>query len=64
MKKIIALITLLMLVLSLAACAKHDCGTCGAEGEGKHKVTFGDEKVYLCDDCKDIYEASKSLLGF
>ena len=63
MKKIITLITLLMLVLSLAACAKHDCEVCGEEGAGKHKVTEGDEKVYLCDDCNKLYELGKSM-GF
>lgn len=61
MKKIIALITLLMLVLSLSACSKRDCDFCQEEGAGKHKVTESGESAYLCDDCKDLYDLGKSL---
>ena len=64
MKKIIALVSLLVLVLSLSACGKFTCDGCGKESSGGHSVEYAGEKGKLCDDCYKIWEAAEALGAF
>ncbi len=57
MKKIIALVSLLVLVLSLSACGKFTCESCGRESSGGHSVEVAGQKAKVCDDCYDLMKA-------
>ena len=61
MKKIIALVSLLVLVLSLSACGKFTCDMCGKESSGGHDVEYQGAEGTLCDDCYEIWEAAENL---
>ncbi len=58
MKKIIAVISLLILILSLSACGKFTCNICQEEKSGqKHTQKILGNDVNICKDC---YEAMTS----
>lgn len=62
-KKIIAIFTLLVLLLSLGACGSKSfkCGMCGEEKTGKsYKSQLAGEKVTVCEDC---YEEINEFVG-
>ena len=64
MKKVIALLLLVVMIFSLAACkSKFTCDACQKEVESsKNNVeVFGVEMV-VCDDCYKEYEDNKDVL--
>lgn len=62
-KKIIAILTLLALLLSLAACGDKSfkCGICNEEKTGKsYKSQLMGEEITICEDC---YKETNGFVG-
>lgn len=62
-KKNIATITLIVLLLSLAACGNKSfkCNVCNEEKDGKsYKSQLMGEEVTVCEDC---YKSMSELVG-
>lgn len=51
MKRILALIMVVITVMALSACGKK-CDICGESGGKKYELMG--QKVYVCDDCKSL----------
>ena len=63
MKKVLAVVCALVLMLALTACSKFECDICGEEKTGKqHKRTILGEKVTMCDDCHEAFEKAEDAL--
>lgn len=59
MKKLISILSLVMVLIMLTACGKFTCESCQQEKSGsKHKVTVMNQSATICDDC---YDKLKSL---
>lgn len=65
MKKIIALVLVLVLCLSvLAGCGSKigDCAACGKTNVEVKTATYAGESADLCEDCYALFEALKDYL--
>lgn len=59
-KKVTVLLLTVATVFSLTACGKFTCDGCKEEKTGKsYTVSFMDEKMTLCKDCKEEWDALK-----
>ena len=64
LKRIIAAVLLLGVMLLLTACGKFTCGTCGEQKSGKkHTVDSYGVKMTICDDCYRQLGPLGGLLG-
>lgn len=61
MKRIVAILLLVVIGLSLVACAPKECGICKTEGEKLTKVTYKGDTEWLCPTCNALFELGKSL---
>ncbi len=62
MRKIMAIVAALMMLLAFAACSSKDCEVCGAKGEGDNKVEYQGETAYLCDDCESLFNIGVGMM--
>ncbi|MBP3314011.1 MAG: hypothetical protein J6K84_05100 [Oscillospiraceae bacterium] len=62
MKKIIALVLVIVTVFALTACTIGECDICGETGICKTKKVFG-EKVQICNDCAEDLESVGDAIG-
>ena len=60
MKKLVALISAIVLTFSLCACAPKECEMCGKEGKTK-KYTVAGESSYLCESCGALADLANAL---
>lgn len=63
-KKITVLLLTMATVLSLTACGKFTCESCGEEKSGKsYKVSVLDQDMTVCGDCKKELDEAKNALN-
>lgn len=60
MKKLIVLLSTLLLLAVLTACSSHVCDYCGKTFSGKAYKRTGD--IILCEDCAQIHDAFYSWI--
>ena len=61
MKRIIAILLLVVIGMTMVACAPDACEFCGAEDVKLKKVKEDGETAWLCPSCKALYDLGKSL---
>ncbi len=62
MKKLVALVLVVITVFALTACTIGECDICGETGICKTEKVFG-EKVKLCNDCADDLKSVGNALS-
>ena len=61
MKRIIAILLLVVIGMTLVSCAPDACESCNKEGEKLKKVKVADEKMWLCPECQVWAELANGL---
>lgn len=61
MKRIIAILLLVVIGMTLVSCAPDACEECKREGLKLKKVKVVDEKMWLCPDCQKLAELANGL---
>lgn len=61
MKRIIAILLLVVIGMTMVACAPDACEECNREGLKLKKVKVVDEKMWLCPDCQKLAEFANAL---
>ena len=62
MKKFLALLFAIVLVISMAACGSKTCESCGKEGKTK-KYTIAGKSAYLCESCGALADLASGFAG-
>ena len=63
MKKIIAILLVVLLAFAFVSCGIGECDFCGETASLK-KFTYQVESSKLCEDCYDYYDFEKSMTEF
>ena len=60
MKKIIAILLVVLLAFAFVSCGKGECEVCGKTASLK-KFTYQGESAQLCKDCYDLAKLGASM---
>ena len=64
LRKIVVAALLMAMLLTLCACGKFECATCGEEKSGKrYKEEFLGKEILICKDCHEKGEEINDIVN-